>query len=329
MNKTDLSTLPVSFEDIENAARTIDGAALRTPVFTSRLVDEHCGCSVFFKCENLQNTGSFKFRGAFNALSKLSDEDKQQGVLTFSSGNHAQALARAGQLLNIAVTIIMPADAPAVKKAATRSYGAEIIEYDKTKISREELAEQVAKERGLPIIPPYNHPHVIAGQGTAARELLQDQPDLDAVLVCCGGGGLLSGSSLSIKSLNPDCRVIGVEPKAADDAARSFLTGSIQSVVNPATIADGARTPSLGTLTFPIVRMLVDEFATVSEEAIYRSMIFLSERLKLVIEPTGALAFAALFGGEVNLPGQRVGVIISGGNLDLEGLDAIRSAATK
>jgi threo-3-hydroxy-L-aspartate ammonia-lyase len=275
---------------------------------------------VFFKCENFQRTGSFKFRGAFNALANLSAEQRQQGVLTYSSGNHAQAVALAGRLLNIPTTIVMPQDAPAVKLAATRGYGAEVILYDRAETSREALAREIAAERGATVIPPYDHRHVIAGQGTTAKELFETVGELDWLLVCCGGGGLLSGCAIAAHTLAPNCRVVGVEPEQGDDATRSFHTKTLQTVHNPETIADGARTPSLGTLTFPLVLHYVHEMVAVSDAALLRSLFYLWERMKLVIEPTGALAATALLEGKLDLTGTRVGVIISGGNVDLQHL---------
>ena len=277
------------------------------------------GTSVYFKCENFQRAGAFKFRGAYNALAQLSPKQRRRGVLTYSSGNHAQAVALAGRLLKIPTTIVMPDDAPAVKLAATRGYGAEVVLYNRAEITREELGRQIAEERGLPLIPPYDHPDVVAGQGTAAKELIEAVPDLDWLLVCCGGGGLLSGCAITAKALAPGCRVIGVEPALADDATRSFQTGKLQTVHNPDTIADGARTPSLGQITFPLVMHHVDDMVTVSESAILRAMHFLWERMKLVVEPTGALAAAALLDGVVKASqDSKVGLLISGGNVDVQ-----------
>ena len=310
--------LAVNYTNIAAAANTLSGVANRTPVITSKTVNKLTNSEVFFKCENFQRTGSFKFRGAYNALFKLSETQKQSGVLTYSSGNHAQAIALAGKLLNIPTTIVMPNNAPEVKKAATRSYGAEIIFYDIHETTREELAEKIAQQRGSTIIPPYNHPDVIAGQGTAAVELIEEVGNLNLLLVCCGGGGLLSGCAIATKNLLRNCRVIGVEPKNADDATRSFYSKTLQTVHNPHTIADGARTPYLGQYTFPLVLHYVDDMVTVSEEAILKTMYFIWERMKLVIEPTGTLAAAALLQGMVKVSGVRVGVIISGGNVDLK-----------
>jgi threo-3-hydroxy-L-aspartate ammonia-lyase len=303
------------------------GVAHRTPVLTSRTVDERTGARVFFKCENLQRAGAFKFRGAYNALAQLDAGARARGVLSFSSGNHAQAIALAGRLLGVPTCIVMPMDAPAVKLTATRGYGGEVITYDRARESREELGRRLAGERGLSVIPPYDHAHVIAGQGTAARELIEDAFPLELLLAPCGGGGLLSGTALSARALLPNCQVVGVEPERADDATRSFRTRTLQTVTNPDTIADGARTPSLGSLTFPLVLQNVDDMVTVSDEAIVRAMRVLWERMKLVVEPTGALAAAALLEGVVAARGLRVGVILSGGNVDLASVGALFARA--
>lgn len=308
----------VSYTDLQAAALRLSGIANRTPVLTSRSVNQRTNSQVFFKCENFQRTGSFKFRGAYNALAQLSDEQKQCGVITYSSGNHAQAIALSGQLLNIPTTIVMPDDAPTVKQAATRGYGAEVILYNRLETNREEFANNIASDRSLTLIPPYDHPHVVAGQGTAAKELIEEVGALDLLLVCCGGGGLLSGSAIAAKALSPNCKVIGVEPQLADDATRSFHTKTLQTVRNPNTIADGARTPYLGKITFPLVLHYVDDMVTVSEDAILRTMFYLWERLKIVVEPTGALAAAALLEGIITLSNANIGVIISGGNVDIK-----------
>jgi threo-3-hydroxy-L-aspartate ammonia-lyase len=318
LTPSEANFFPVTYADIEAAHQRLDGVAHKTPVLTSTTINHCTNSQVFFKCENLQRTGSFKFRGAYNALAQLSPEQKQQGVLTYSSGNHGQALALAGKLLGIPTTIVMPQDAPEVKLAATRGYGAEVILYDRATTTREELAQNLATERQLRIIPPYDHPHIVAGQGTTAKELIEDVGQLDMLLVCCGGGGLLSGCAIASKTLLPHCRVIGVEPAQADDATRSFHTKTLQSIRNPNTIADGARTPSLGQVTFPLVLHYVDDMVTVSEAAILRTMFFLWERLKIVVEPTGVLAAAALLEGIVRMPNARIGVVISGGNVDLK-----------
>nr|WP_242023833.1 threo-3-hydroxy-L-aspartate ammonia-lyase [Trichocoleus sp. FACHB-6] len=307
--------LSVTIADVEAAAVRLSGIAHRTPVLTSKTVNQRTNSQVFFKCENFQRTGSFKFRGAYNAMAQLSKAQKQSGVLTYSSGNHAQAIALAGQLLGIRTTIIMPDDAPAVKQAATRGYGAEVILYNRQETTREALAKDMVSDRHLTLIPPYDHPHVVAGQGTTALELIEEVGKLDLVLVCCGGGGLLSGCAIATKAFSPNCRVIGVEPERADDATRSFHTKTLHTVTNPDTIADGARTPCLGKITFPLVLHYVDDMVTVSEEAIRSTMFFLWLRLKIVVEPTGALAAAALLSGVVT--DAKIGVIITGGNVDM------------
>ena len=308
----------VTFEDLEAAHSRIAGHARRTPVLGSSTVDALTGARVFFKCENLQRMGAFKFRGAYNALAQLSTEQKRRGVIAFSSGNHAQAVALAGRMLGVPTTIVMPEDAPPVKLAATRGYGAEVITYDAQRESRETLARRIGEQRGLTVIPPYDHPHIIAGQGTAAKELIEDAGALDVLLVPCGGGGLLSGCALAARRMLPDCRVIGVEPAAGDDATRSFRTRALQTVHNPDTIADGARTPSLGKLTFPLVLRYVNDMLTVTDEELLRSMFFVWERMKLVVEPTGALAACALLENKIEAAGLRVGVVLSGGNVDLD-----------
>ncbi|AFY53023.1 threonine dehydratase [Rivularia sp. PCC 7116] len=315
----------IRIADIRAAAKRLEGIAHRTPVLTSTTVNQITKSQVFFKCENFQRTGSFKFRGAYNSLSQLSESQKQKGVLTFSSGNHAQGIALAGKLLNIPTTVVMPANAPAVKQTATRGYGAQVILYNPKEITREELALSLAQEKDLKIIPPFDHPHIIAGQGTTALELIQEIGELDLLLVCCGGGGLISGCSMITKALLPNCRIIGVEPAQADDATRSFYSKTLQIVHNPDTIADGARTPSLGKITFPLVLEYVDDIVTVSEQAIIRTMLFIWQRLKIVAEPTGVLAAAALLEGVVKNPGAKIGVIISGGNVDLANLEKLFS----
>jgi threonine dehydratase len=307
----------VSFDDVAKAAERLQGVAHRTPVATSRTLNERLGANVFLKCENLQRVGAFKFRGAYNAVSKLSPEERARGVLTYSSGNHAQAVALASRLLGVCATIVMPENAPAAKRRATDGYGARIVPYDPAKERREDVAERLRKKSEPTLIPPYDHPDVIAGQGTAARELFEDVGELDLLLVPCGGGGLLSGSALSARRLSPGCRVVGVEPEAGDDATRSFRTGILHTVDNPPTIADGARTPSLGKLTFPLVLQNVDDMVTVADDDLVRAMRFVWERMKLVVEPTGVLALAAALEGRVDVAGRRVGVILSGGNVDL------------
>ena len=314
--ETDALVLPTA-ADVRAAAERLRGVAHRTPVMTSRTLDERLGAQVFFKCENLQRGGAFKFRGAYNAVSQLSPEERARGVLAYSSGNHAQAVALTGRLLGIRTAIVMPEDAPAAKIDGTRGYGAEVILYDKEGRTREEIAAELREERGMSLVPPYDHAGVIAGQGTAALELIEETGPLDALLTPCGGGGLLSGSALAASALSPGCRVIGVEPELADDATRSFRTGTLQSVRNPPTIADGLRTPSLGRLTYPLVRANVSEMRTVTEEGIVEAMRFLWTRMKIVVEPSGAVPLAALLADPGAFRGMRVGVILTGGNVDL------------
>jgi len=306
----------VTFEDVAAAHERIRPAIKRTPVLTSSTIDALTGARVFFKCENLQRMGAFKIRGAFNAMSRLSKEEKSRGVIAFSSGNHAQAVALAGKLLGIKAVIVMPDDAPKVKLDATRGYGAEVVLHKKNE-SREQLAGKLSRERNLVLIPPFDHPHIVAGQGTAAKELIEDAGPLDALLVPCGGGGLLTGCAIAARHLVPACRVIGVEPAAGDDATQSFRQKKLVKIQVPDTIADGARTTSLGEVTFPLLMKYVDDMLTVTDEELLRSMFYLWERMKIVVEPTGALGFAALMNKKIDLKGLRVGVVLSGGNVDL------------
>lgn len=310
------SDLPVTFADVEAAARRLSGVAHRTPVLTSRTINARTRAEVFFKCENLQRAGAFKFRGAYNALSALSPPERERGVLAFSSGNHAQAVALAGSLLGIKTTIVMPRDAPAIKVAATRGYGAEVIFYDRQREDREAIARDLSQARGLVLIPPYDHPQVIAGQGTAALELLEDVPALDALFVCLGGGGLLSGCAL-VAARSPTCRVHGVEPEAGNDGQQSLALGHIVHIPVPDSIADGALTPHLGRHTFPIIQRHVRSIITVSDAQLVETMRLFAERMKLLVEPTGCLAAAAVLSGAFHHPGERIGVLVSGGNIDL------------
>ncbi len=318
----------VTVDDIRAAAARLDGVANRTPVITSRTLDERLGAAAFCKAESFQRIGSFKFRGAYNALASLDDAARSRGVLTYSSGNHAQAIALASRLLGIDATIVMPTDAPSVKLAATRGYldgtGGRVVEYDRDQTTREAVGARIASERGLTIIPPYDNLDVIAGQGTVALELFEEVGTLDHLFVCCGGGGLLSGCATVAKALSPGCRVIGVEPEAGDDATRSFRTGTLQTVENPTTIADGARTPFLGDHTFPIVLERVDDMMTVTDRQLVDAMRFTMERMKLVVEPTGVLALAGAMERADALSG-RIGIVISGGNVDLGGLPTLFS----
>lgn len=310
----------VTYADVIAAADTLRGQAHRTPVLTSRTVDERTGATVFFKCENLQRGGAFKFRGAFNALANLDAEQKRRGVVAYSSGNHAQAVALAGRILGIPATVVMPSDAPQIKIDGTRGYGAEVILYDRERDDREGISAALARDRGVTLIPPFNHPHIVAGQGTAAHELIEETGPLDVLLVPCGGGGLLSGCAIAARALAPQIRVIGVEPEAGDDVTRSFRTGTIQSVHNPDTIADGARTSAPGDVTFPLIMEHVADMVTVGDAALLRAMWYLWERMKIIVEPTGALGAAAALEGVCDVRGRRVGVVLSGGNADLRQL---------
>ena len=305
------------YEGVLRAVERLAGVAHHTPVLTSRSLDEVTGNTVFLKCENFQRMGAFKFRGAYNAISRLSPEAAARGVITFSSGNHAQAVALAGRLLGIKTIVVMPSDAPSVKLAATKKYGANVVTYDRSTMKRESLTDQLIAEHGYTLVPPFNHPDVIAGQGTAARELIDEVFSLDALLVPCGGGGLLSGCAVYARHALPKCLIIGVEPESADDAARSFHSGSLQTVHNPQTIADGLRTESLGSLTFPAIRKNVDDMVTVCDRDIIETMYYLWTRMKIVVEPSGATALAPLFKRQLPLAGKRVGVVLSGGNVDV------------
>ena len=317
----------VTWEDVESAAERLAGIARKTPVMTSSQLDARLSASVFLKCETFQRVGAFKFRGAYNAISRIPEADRPRGVLAYSSGNHAQAVALACKLLGVRATIVMPRGAPKVKRAATEGYGARVVEYDPAIERREDIAAQIQKEGAPTLIPPFDHPHIVAGQGTAAKELLEEVPDLDILLAPCGGGGLLSGSSLAARALSASCKVIGAEPAGADDAARSFRSGRIERCEHPDTIADGARPHAISELTFSIIRKNVDDIVTVTDEEIVRAMRFLWERMKLVVEPTGALPLAAAMAGEVPVAGKRIGIIVSGGNVDLE--DATRWMADR
>jgi threo-3-hydroxy-L-aspartate ammonia-lyase len=303
--------------DVMAAAARLAGVAHRTPVMTSRLVDEAFAARLFFKCENLQRMGAFKFRGAYNALARFSAEQRRAGVVAFSSGNHAQAVALSARLLGMPATIVMPQDAPAAKVAATRGYGGQVVLYDRYTESREQIGRDLADRHGMTLIPPFDHADVIAGQGTAALELLEDVGPLDALFVCMGGGGLLAGCALATRALAPDCRIYGVEPEAGNDGQQSFRTGQRVRIEVPHTIADGAQTQQLGVLTFPLVRELVTDVLTVPDEALIDAMRMFASRMKLIVEPTGGLGYAGAWSVRPSLAGQRVGVIVSGGNVDL------------
>jgi threonine dehydratase len=317
---------PPTFADVQAAAERIRGHAHRTPVLTSRRIDAETGARIHFKCENFQRMGAFKFRGAFNALSQFDDDRRRAGVVTYSSGNHAQAIALAARILDVPATILMPHDAPESKVAATLGYGASVVRFDRYTEDREEIGRALAADKGLTLVPPYDHPDVIAGQGTAAMELFEEVGELDALFVCLGGGGLLSGSALAARALSPSCRVIGVEPEAGDDGLRSLRTGSIVHIETPQTIADGAQTQHLGVLPFEIIRRDVDDIVTASDAELVAAMRVFASTMKIVVEPTGCLAFAAVRRLGAELAGQRVGVLVSGGNVDLDRFAALVTA---
>ncbi|MFZ2389695.1 MAG: threo-3-hydroxy-L-aspartate ammonia-lyase [Polaromonas sp.] len=309
-----------TYDDVTAAAARLEGHAHRTPVLQSATADARWGAQFFFKCENFQRAGAFKFRGAFNALSKFDAAQRRAGAVAFSSGNHAQAVALSASLLGMPAAIVMPRDAPAAKLAATRGYGAEVLLYDRFTEDREAITQRLATERGMTLIPPYDHPDVIAGQGTAAKELIEEVGVLDRLYVCCGGGGLTSGSALAARALAPQCKVYGVEPEAGNDGQQSLRAGRIVHIASPKTIADGAQTQHLGDYTFAIIQRDVDDIVTVSDAQLVQAMRFFAERMKMVVEPTGCLAFAAACAaGEADpaIKGARVGLIVSGGNVDL------------
>jgi threonine ammonia-lyase medium form len=312
-----MSNDTVTFTDVQAAAARLHGQAHRTPIITSETFDQIAGCRAYFKCENLQRAGAFKFRGAYNALSLLTPEQRQRGVVAFSSGNHAQGLALAARMLGIPATVVMPSDAPTIKVEATRGYGAEIVPYNRLTGDREAIARQLASERGLTVIPPFDHPHIIAGQGTAAMELFEDMPDLDFLITPVGGGGLISGCATAAKAMQPNVRVIGVETEPANDAWQSLRTGKRVAIPVPDTIADGIRTTSLGLITFKIMQRLVEDIVLVTDADVIETMRFMLIRMKLLAEPTGAVSVAALVARQVRgVEGKRVGVIVSGGNAD-------------
>jgi threonine dehydratase len=318
--------MTLTFSDIQSAAARIAGIAHRTPVLTSRTADAATGAQLFFKCENFQRAGAFKFRGACNALARFTPEQRAAGVLTYSSGNHAQAIALAASLSGMKAAIIMPHDAPALKVAATKGYGAEVIVYDRYQENREDIGRRLAAERGMTLIPPYDHPDVICGQGTAAMELFEETGPLDLLLVCLGGGGLLAGSAISSRALSPHCRVIGVEPEAGNDGQQSLRRGEVVTIAVPNTIADGAMVTHLGVHNFDVIQRSVDDIVTVSDAQLVETMKFFAERMKMMVEPTGCLGAAAAMHGAVDVAGKKVGIIISGGNVDLSRFAALVTA---
>jgi len=310
-----MENLP-TFDDVAAAARRIEGHAHRTPILRSSTIERELGMELFFKCENFQRVGAFKFRGAFNALSRFDAAQRRAGVIAYSSGNHAQAIALSARLLEIPATIVMPADAPRGKVAATRGYGARIVTYDRYSEDRDAIAARLAEATGAVVIPPYNHPDIIAGQGTAAKELLEEVGALDALFVPTGGGGLLSGSALAAATLSQDCKVYGVEPEAGNDAQQSLEQGRIVRIETPRTIADGAQTQALGTITFPIIRNLAAGIVTASDPELVECMDFFASRMKIIVEPTGCLGLAGARKAAERFPGGRIGIIVSGGNVD-------------
>jgi threonine dehydratase len=310
-------TVSVTIADVRSAAQRLNGVANHTPVVTSRAFDERAGAKVFFKCENLQRGGAFKFRGAYNTIGQLSDDQRRRGVVSFSSGNHAQGVALAARLLGVPAVIVMPRDAPEVKLVATRGYGAEVVLYDRAEQKRDAIARQLAEERGLALVPPFDHPLIIAGQGTAALELLADVPDLDILIVPIGGGGLISGCSIAAHALRPAMRVIGVEPETANDSFLSLQKGERVSTPQSHSIADGLLPTAPGAITFPIMQQHLESIALVSDGEIAEAVRFLALRMKLIVEPSGAAPAAALMSSHVaNSSGKQVGAILSGGNVD-------------
>ncbi len=312
-----MSLVLPTFEDVQAAARRLQGHAHRTPVLRSATLEQRLGAQVFFKCENFQRMGAFKFRGAFNALSRLNPEQRRAGVVAYSSGNHAQAVALSAQILGLSATIVMPHDASPAKLAATQGYGATVVGYDRYNEDAMSIARDLADREGRTFIPPFDHADVLCGQGTAALELFEDVGELDVLLVCLGGGGLLSGCALSARALSPQCQVYGVEPEAGNDVQQSFRQGVRVRIPTPRTIADGAQSPMVGELTFEIIRRQVDDILTVTDEQLVEAMRFYAERMKMVVEPTGCLTLAAACHAGLDLQGRRVGIVISGGNVDL------------
>ncbi len=310
--------MSVTWSDVQAASERIAGVAHRTPVLTSKTANAQTGAEIFFKAENLQRMGAFKFRGAYNAISQFTPEQMQGGVIAFSSGNHAQAIALAAQLLGTKATIVMPQDAPPNKLAATREYGAEVVLYDRYSEDREAIGNRIAAEQGGTVVPPFDHPHIIAGQGTAIKELIEDAGELDMVITPLGGGGLLAGTAIAAHALCPNATIYGVEPEAGNDGQQSFRSGEIVTIPTPKTLADGAQTLALGKLTFPIIQKHVTEIVTASDDQILEAMRFFAYRMKVVVEPTACLAYAAVLNGQIDVAGMRVGIILSGGNVSDE-----------
>ena len=306
-----------TFDDVRAAAQRLHGHAHRTPVLRSATLEQRLGAQLFFKCENFQRMGAFKFRGAFNALSRLTPEQRRAGVVAYSSGNHAQAVALSAQILGLSATIVMPHDASPAKLAATQGYGATVVGYDRYNEDAMAIASELTAREGRTFIPPFDHADVLCGQGTAAMELFEEVGELDVLLVCLGGGGLLSGSALSARALSPRCKVYGVEPEAGNDVQQSFRRGERVRIPTPRTIADGAQSPMVGELTFEIIRRHVDDILTITDDQLIEAMRFYAERMKMVVEPTGCLTLAAACHAGLPVQGQRVGILISGGNVDL------------
>ncbi len=316
--------LMVTIDDVRAAARRIEGIATRTPMFHSRTADDLVGAEVWFKCEQFQRSGSFKFRGAYNALAAMPDEQRARGVVAYSSGNHAQAVALAAREFACPAVIVMPSDAPAVKVEATQGYGAEVVFFDRHTESREQIGLEIASRRGLTLVPPFNHPDVVAGQGTLALEMFEEQPELDIVLAPVGGGGLISGIAVAARGVRPGVLVYGVEPEVANDAQRSLASGRIVMIAAPDTIADGIRTAAVGDVTFPLMQANLAGILTVSDDEIRSALRYLAGRLKLLVEPTGAVGAAAIFEGRIpHMAGKRIGVVLCGGNADLADLATI------
>jgi threonine dehydratase len=322
-----MNELAISFDDIVSAHQRLVDVAHHTPVLTSTTANELAEAQLYFKCENFQRIGAFKFRGAYNAIAQFTPEQRAGGVITYSSGNHAQAIALSARLLGVDAMIMMPSDAPEIKLAATRSYGGEIVLYDRYTEDREAICHRLAEKHGLTLIPPYDHPHIMAGQGTVAKELIEEVGELDVLIAPLGGGGLLSGCAVAARAMNPHCVIIGVEPEAGNDGQRSFQSGQIVHIDTPETIADGAQTRHLGQYTFPVIRKLVDDIVTVSDAQLVDAMKFFAGRMKILIEPTGCLGVAAVFGKQVDVRGKKVGIVLSGGNIDLARFAAFVTAS--